>query len=267
MKILKQNILDKLSTNHLDIFIVARIDHWNLIKNNVKELPFATRFIDPATYAGQEFVKSMIELNEKAYGKGMAAPSWTFANFGTIGAGITGGFMINGQPISKFSVVGDAVDPDISHEWTLLTDPDYQGEGLGTITLGLALEVCKHKKYHTFIMQTDNSSNLIYLKNPHTLNILSYGFIHTKKNSMLIKTQIPKNPFKAILQSQRTPTTIDKMVVNEIPSKSDFWVESFNHQLLIQMNDLINNGEKFCIKNWKLDEDKKIYILIGKCNE
>lgn len=264
----KNNILNKLSTSHLDIFIVARKDHWGVLKNNIDHLPFNIKYIDPATYSGQEFIKSMIELNEKAYGKGMAAPPWTFANFGTIGAGVTGGFMINNQPISKFSIVGDLSDSNISHEWTLLSDPAYQGKGLGTITLGLALEVCKHKKYHTFIMQTDNSSNLVYLKNPHQLQILSYGFIHTKKNSMLIKTKIPKDPLKTITTAKSSKKNLEAVTtIHVIPNDDEFWVEANNHQLFIKINNSINDGSMYCVKNWKIDEGKKTYILIGKCNE
>jgi GNAT superfamily N-acetyltransferase len=244
---------------NIKFFVVARKEYWNVIQQNLLNLPFQTNLIDPSTEQGHDFVNSMIELNEAAYGKGMAAPAWTFANFGTIGAGITGGVMIDNVPISKFSVVGDLINPQVSHEWTLLTHPDFQGKGLGKLTLALALQVSAHKSYHTFIMQTDNNSNLIYLQNPHPLQVLAYGFIHTRRNSFLIKTKIPNNPFESFLSSKR-----EKYSVGEITNDGDFWVKSNEHEKLMGINSEINNGATYTIKDWVFNPDGENDILLNK---
>jgi GNAT superfamily N-acetyltransferase len=211
----KQIYTEKLG--NIKFFVVARKEYWNLVQQNLLNIPFQTNLIDPSTEQGHNFVNSMIELNEAAYGKGMAAPAWTFANFGTIGAGITGGVMIDNIPISKFSIVGDLMNPQISHEWTLLTHPDYQGKGLGKLTLALALQVSAHKTHHTFIMQTDNNSNLIYLQNPHPLQIMAYGFIHTRLNSFLIKTKFQTIHSKVSLRKVR-----EIFIVGEITKMETF---------------------------------------------
>lgn len=253
----KQIYTEKLGD--IKFFIVARKEYWSALQQNVLNLPFQSVFIDPSTEEGHEFVNSMIELNETAYGKGMAAPAWTFANFGTIGAGVTGGVMLNNVPISKFSIVGDLVNPNISHEWTLLTHPDFQGKGLGKLTLALALQLSSHKTHHTFIMQTDNNSNLIYLQNPHPLQILAYGFIHTKRNSFLIKTKIPQNAFQSFLANER-----EKFLVGEVRIEGDFWIKSNEHDKLMKINAEINNGATYTIKDWVYNPSGENDILLHK---
>ena len=107
-------LLKKYEKLNLEVFIVVNRAHWDKYKALMEKLPFKTVFIDPSTTEGYDFTYEMIQLNEKAYGAGMAAPDWAFANFGTIGAGLTAGFMIDGIPAAKLCVVGNVSDPTIA---------------------------------------------------------------------------------------------------------------------------------------------------------
>lgn len=250
-------------------FIVANRNYWPIFESFLQGVPFQTRFIDPSKQSGQEFIHKMISLNEKAYGKGMAAPAWTFANFGSIAAGITAGFMSKGHPISKLTLVGTLADPDISHEWTLLVDPEYESKGLGSITYALALQLAQNKKYHTFILQTDNGSANIYLKSPYPLEIQAYGFVHTATNSMLLKTKIPaQNPFEAMLKQKSTIYQYNEfpLAVNAAFTNSNkAWFAADNHSLFLEMNDEIQRGAKYNFIG-KTIKDEKIFLLIEKIN-
>jgi GNAT superfamily N-acetyltransferase len=260
-----KKILEKYKAFHLQGFISANKAGWPMLQENLKDFPFPVNYIDPANYRGWEFTQEMILLNEKAYGKGMAAPAWTFANFGTIGAGITGGFLSSGQPISKFSMVGNVWDPDIAHEWTLLVEPSYQGKNIASLSLAFALQCVKTKKYHTFIAQTHNNSLHVYLKFPYPLQIMAYGFVHTRKNSLLLKVPIPQNPFETILQSEVKKFEWSEFPNVEIhlPSKGIFWLNANNHQLFLDINEKIIMGSAFFLKG-RLERDEKIYLLIER---
>lgn len=259
-------LLKKYKGLNLEVFIVVNRLYWDKYKALMKDFPFETVFIDPTTVEGYDFTYEMIQLNEKAYGAGMAAPDWTFANFGTIGAGLTAGFLIDGIPAAKLCVVGNVSDPKVAHEWTLLVDPKHEGEGLGSLTFALALHLTQDKDYLTFIIQTDNASSNIYLKNIYPLNILSYGFVHTRKNSMLIKTKIPKeNPFQTVLGNN-----IKKYELKDYPIANGnfeelgdcFWVKQNNSKIYRIINEEILNGKKFIIKG-KFQEKDMLYFLIS----
>ncbi|WP_409227141.1 hypothetical protein [Gudongella sp. SC589] len=259
-------LLKKYEDLNLEVFIVVNRLHWDKYKTLMEGFPFKTNFIDPATTEGFDFTYEMVQLNEKAYGAGMAAPDWTFANFGTIGAGLTAGFLIDGIPVAKLCVVGNVSDPKIAHEWTLLVDPAHEGEGLGSLTFALALHLVQDKDYLTFIIQTDNPSSNIYLKNIHPLNILSYGFVHTRKNSMLVKTKIPNNPFETLLGNTTEKFELDEypMAKDELESLGDtFWVQQNNSKIYRMINDEIKNGKKYIIKG-KYLENSVSYFLISE---
>lgn len=260
-------VLKKYEDLNLEVFIVVNRLHWDKYKNLMKDFPFKTVFIDPTTTEGYDFTYEMVKLNEKAYGAGMAAPDWTFANFGTIGAGLTAGFLLDGIPVAKLCVVGNISDPKIAHEWTLLVDPKHEGEGLGSLTFALALHLVQDKDYLTFIIQTDNPSSNIYLKNIHPLNILSYGFVHTCKNSMLIKTKIPKeNPFETVLANGVKKYDLDdyKIAKDNLEDLGDcFWVQQNNSKLYRIMNEEIAKGRNFIIKG-KYHDKNMLYFLIGE---
>lgn len=262
-----ENILDKYTNLDLQIFVVANRHYWPLFESHLKHLPFPRRMVDPAMMSGQEFIREMILLNEKAYGKHMAAPAWTFANFGSIASGISAGFLSKGHPISKLTLVGTLANEKISHEWTLLVDPEFEKMGLGTLTFALALELVRDKDYHTFILQTDNASANIYLKNPYPLCIQAYGFVHTAHNSMFIKTQIPKpNPFE-ILMSQ--PAVSYEYSDFPLADNAQFnhaqcaWFLADNHSLFLEINEEIQKGHAFNFKG-KTIKDGKIFLLIEK---
>ena len=260
-------ILKNYENLNLEVFIVVNKMHWNKYEKLMENFPLNTVFIDPATTEGYDFTYEMIKLNEKAYGAGMAAPDWTFANFGTIGAGLTAGFLIDGIPSAKLSVIGNISDPKIAHEWTLLVDPEHEGKGLGSLTFALALHLTQDKDYLTFIIQTDNTSSNIYLKNIHPLNILAYGFVHTCKNSMLIKTMIPKdNPFKTIMENPLENYKLNdyKIANDNLDDVGDsFWVQQNNSKIYRIINDKIKNGKKFIIKG-KHQDTNKSYLLISE---
>lgn len=260
-------LLKKYENLNLEVFIVVNRLHWDKYKAIMDKFPFKTVFIDPATTEGYDFTYEMVKLNEKAYGVGMAAPDWAFANFGTIGAGLTAGFLIDGMPAAKLCVVGNVSDPKIAHEWTLLVDPKYEGEGLGSLTFALALHLIQDKDYLTFIIQTDNASSNIYMKNIYPLNILSYGFVHTRKNSMLIKTKIPKeNPFEAILANKVEKYELDEYDIakDDLEGLGDcFWVQQNNSKVYRIINDEIKNGKKYIIKG-KYQGKNMSYFLISE---
>lgn len=260
LNIWKKQLIEKLGITDISTFFCLRKEYWNLLEKQIEDLPFKYKLIDPANQQAHQFISQMVKLNEKCYGKGMAAPIWTYANFGTIGAGTTGGFMIDNKLVSKFNVVGDVSNPNISHEWTLLTDPQYQGKGLGCITFALALQVCGFKKEHTFITQTDNPSNLIYLKNPNPLQVLSYGFAHTRKNSLFIKTKIPTNPFVSIVFNKKREYVNTDLAVSKIPYGKKFKIESDNHQLLLKLNSLIQEGGPCYLLDWQ-KVNNEIYLI------
>jgi len=257
--------LKKYNSLDLEVFMVANTAGWPVLKKNLGDLPLPVRFVDPATYRGQEFTREMIALNEKAYGEKMAAPAWTFANFGTIGAGITGGLLSRGTPVSKFSVVGNVFDPHTAHDWTMLVDPEYEGKGLASLTLGLALQAVSDKQYFSFIAQTDNSSINLYMKLPHALHILAYGFVHSKRNSLLLKTEIPKKPFSTVITNPSQTLTLDQFPTanDQLPVQQKFWIASQNHQLWLDLNEHILSGEHYelsaCLK-----VDKQIYLLVTR---
>lgn len=262
-----KELLKRYENLNLEVFIVVNRLYWDKYKKIMKDFPFETIFIDPTTMEGYDFTYEMIQLNEKAYGVGMAAPDWTFANFGTIGAGLTAGFLIDGIPAAKLCVVGNVSDPKVAHEWTLLVDPKYEGEGIGSLTFALALHLTQDKDYLTFIIQTDNPSSNIYLKNIHPLNILTYGFVHTLKNSMLIKTKIPKeNPFETVLGNPIKKYEFDDYEVanGDIEDLGDcFWVKQNNSKVYRIINDKILNGKKYIIKG-KHEEKNMLYFLIAE---
>lgn len=252
LNIWKEKFIKKIGSKNISIFISTRKEKWKKIKELITPIPFPCLYLDPAQESTYPFIYQMEELNEKAYGKKMSAPIWTYSNFGTIGAGITGGFIINNQLVSKFNVVGDVGDSDISHEWTLLTDPEYQGKSVGTATLALAMQVCSHKKYHTFITQTDNPSNIIYLKNTYPLQVLSYGFVHTKLNSLFIKTKIPKNPFEVFINSNKQ---------NKFLNKDKILIEAYDHHSLKEINNKIQNGYSCYLLEWIKNKNNQIHLM------
>jgi GNAT superfamily N-acetyltransferase len=250
---------------NMEAFVVVNKMFQNKYKTLMKNFPFKTRFVDPSTPKGKDFTHEMISLNEKAYGKGMAAPAWTFSNFGTIGAGITAGFLSNNVPISKLSLVGNISDPTIAHEWTLLVDPDFEGKGIGSVTFALALHLAQDKDFLTFIIQTNNASSNIYLKNIYPLNILSYGFVHTCNNSLFIKTKIPKdNPFQTLLDNELPAYKLEdfEIATHDIPLEpKTFWIRDDNHALYQNLNENINHGHKYILKA-KTQKADFIYFLI-----
>jgi|GEM_PF-847533 GNAT superfamily N-acetyltransferase len=260
-------LLKKHENLNLEVFIVVNRLHWDKYKALMEDFPFKTVFIDPSTTEGYDFTYEMVQLNEKAYGAGMAAPDWTFANFGTIGAGLTAGFLIDGIPVAKLCVVGNVSDPKIAHEWTLLVDPAHEGEGLGSLTFALALHLVQDKDYLTFIIQTDNPSSNIYLKNVNPLNILSYGFVHTRKNSMLVKTKIPKEKtFETVLGNPTNKFELDDypMAKDELESLGDtFWIQQNNSKVYRMINEEIKNGKKYIIKG-KHQDNGISYFLISE---
>lgn len=259
-----KELLKKYENLKLEVFIVVNRLYWDKYKALMKDFPFETIFIDPTTTEGYDFTYEMIQLNEKAYGAGMAAPDWTFANFGTIGAGLTAGFLVDGIPAAKLCVVGNVSDPKVAHEWTLLVDPKHEGEGLGSLTFALALHLTQDKEYLTFIIQTDNPSSNIYLKNTNPLNILSYGFVHTRKNSMLIKTKIPNNPFETVLANKAEKYGIDdfKMAKDDLEGLGEsFWVQQNNSKVYRMINDEIAKGKKYIIKGKHQDKDISFFLI------
>lgn len=258
-------LLKKYKPLNLTAFVVANQAGWGQVEKNLADFPFDVKIIDPANYRGQDFTREMIELNEAAYGKGMAAPSWTFANFGTIGAGITGGFFSAGVPVSKFSMVGNVMDPTISHEWTLLVHPDFQGKGLASLTVAMALQTVSHMKYHTFIAQTDNSSINVYLKAPNPLHLLAYGFVHTRRNSLLIKTAIPDTPFLSFMENKPVSLALADfpLVTGGLPAEKIFWVQEGNHQLFLDVNEAILAGATFILKG-RVESEGKVYLLLQR---
>lgn len=260
-------LFKKYESLNLEVFIVVNRLYWDKYKVYMENFPFKTVFIDPTTTEGYDFTYEMIQLNEKAYGVGMAAPDWTFANFGTIGAGLTAGFLIDGIPAAKLCVVGNISDPKVAHEWTLLVDPEHEGEGLGSLTFALALHLTQDKDYLTFIIQTDNPSSNIYLKNIYPLNILSYGFVHTRKNSMLIKTKIPKeNPFESILSNPVKKYELHdyKIAKDNLEDLGEcFWVQQNNSKVYRIINKEIAKGRKFIIKG-KYEDKNIMYFLISE---
>lgn len=260
-------LLKKHENLNLEVFIVVNRLHWDKYKALMEDFPFKTVFIDPSTTEGYDFTYEMVQLNEKAYGAGMAAPDWTFANFGTIGAGLTAGFLIDGIPVAKLCVVGNVSNPKIAHEWTLLVDPAHEGEGLGSLTFALALHLVQDKDYLTFIIQTDNPSSNIYLKNVNPLNILSYGFVHTRKNSMLVKTKIPKEKtFETVLGNPTNKFELDDypMAKDELESLGDtFWIQQNNSKVYRMINEEIKNGKKYIIKG-KHQDNGISYFLISE---
>jgi ribosomal protein S18 acetylase RimI-like enzyme len=249
--------LERYAELNLEVFVVVNHDYHHKYKSIMDEFPFKTKFIDPSTQEGQDFTREMIDLNEKAYG----------ANFGTIGAGITAGFLSNNKPISKLSLVGNISEPNIAHQWTLLVDPDFEGLGIGSISFALALHLAQEKDFLTFIIQTDNLSSNIYLKNIYQLDIMSYGFVHSCENSMLIKTKIPKeNIFKTIVDNKIPNLKFEdfETVTHEIPlTNISFWVREDNHMLLKKLNELINAGHKFVFKG-KCKNDNTAFLLIER---
>ena len=260
-------LLKKYENLNLEVFIVVNRLHWDKYKALMEGFPFKTVFIDPSTTEGYDFTYEMVQLNEKAYGVGMAAPDWAFANFGTIGAGLTAGFLIDGIPVGKLCVVGNVSDPKIAHEWTLLVDPAHEGEGLGSLTFALALHLVQDKDYLTFIIQTDNPSSNIYLKNVNPLNILSYGFVHTRKNSMLVKTKIPKeNTFETVLGNTTEKFELDDypMAKDELEGLGDtFWIQQNNSKVYRMINEEIKKGKKYIIKG-KYQDNGISYFLISE---
>jgi GNAT superfamily N-acetyltransferase len=252
LNIWKEKFIKKIGSKNISIFISTRKEKWEKIKELVRPIPFPCLYLDPTKESTYPFIYKMEELNEKAYGKKMSAPIWTYSNFGTIGAGITGGFIVKDELISKFNVVGDVGDSNISHEWTLLTDPKYQGKNIGTATLALAMQICSHKKYHTFITQTDNPSNIIYLKNIHPLQILAYGFVHTKPNSLFIKTKIPKNPFETFINSKKK---------KQFYNKNKIQIEAYDHHSLKEINNKIQNGSFYYLLDWIKNKNNQIYLI------
>ncbi len=251
----------------LEIYLIVNKAYWDKYEKMVKDLPFKAKFIDPATPQAADFIHEIVVLNEKAYGKGMAAPDWTFANFGTIGAGITAGFLSKGKPVSQLSLIGNISDLTIAHDWTLLVDPEFEGKAMGTLTFCLAVHLAQDKDFLTFIMQTDNSSSNIYLKNPSPLYITAYGFVHTCKNSMLIKTAIPKeNGFETLLKNKIKEYSFQDYpeAKGEIITESNsFWVRHDDDKLYKTLNENIGKEEKYIIKG-KAEKGEYMYFLIEK---
>lgn len=251
----------------LEIYLIVNKLYWDKYKKLMEGLPFPTKFIDPSTKEAADFTREIIVLNEKAYGKGMAAPDWTFANFGTIGAGLTAGFLSKGKPVSQLSLVGNISDPTLAHDWTLLVDPALEGQAIGTLTFALVLHLAQDKEFLTFIMQTDNTSANIYLKNIYPLMITAYGFVHTCQNSMLIKTKIPgKNGFEILLKSKICQYHLEDypLAGGQVPKGSNFfWVKHDNAKLYQSINQGIAQGKTYSIKG-KAQKGKDIYFLIEK---
>jgi len=260
-------LLKKYDGLNIEVFIIVNKAHWDKYKALMENFPYNTIFYDPATTEGFDFIYELIQLNEKAYGAGMAAPDWTFANFGTIGAGLTAGLLIDGIPVSKLCMVGNVSDPTIAHEWTLLVDNSHEAEGLGSLTFALALHLVQDKDYLTFILQTDNSSSNIYLKNIYPLNIMAYGFVHTRKNSLLIKTKIPKeNPFETLLSNtvEQYELADYDIAKDDIESLGNsFWVQQNNSKIYRLINEQIRKGKNYIIKG-KYQNKNSSYFLISE---
>jgi len=259
--------LKKYEEMNLEVYIIVNRLYFDKYKKLTSSLPFNTKFIDPATPEASDFIQKVVELNEKAYGDGMAAPYWAYANFGTIGAGITAGFLVDGTPISQLSLVGSISDEKVAHEWTLLVDPMLEGQAIGTLTFALVLHLCQDKDFLTFIMQTDNSSVNIYLKSTYPLMITSYGFVHTRTNSFMIKTKIPgANGFEDLLDTKVKQYKFEDYPIAEedaIPNSKCFWVHQDNHKLYQAINESISQGQKYSIKA-KEQKEKYMYLLIEK---
>lgn len=251
----------------LEIYLIVNKAYWDKYEKMMQSLPFKTKFVDPATPEAADFIHEIVVLNEKAYGAGMAAPDWTFANFGTIGAGITAGFLSNGKPVSQLSLIGNISDPSIAHEWTLLVDPELEGQAIGTLTYALVLHLAQEKDYITFIMQTDNSSVNIYLKHPYPLLITAYGFVHTRQNSMMMKTKIPKKDgFETLLKGKIKQYSFEDYPEAKavIPSEAGcFWLCHNSHELYQKINEDIAAGSTYSIIG-KTEIGTDMYLLIEK---
>ena len=251
----------------LEIYLIGNKAYWDKYEKMMQALPFKTKFVDPATPEAADFIHEIVVLNEKAYGAGMAAPDWTFANFGTIGAGITAGFLSNGKPVSQLSLIGNISDPAIAHEWTLLVDPELEGQAIGTLTYALVLHLAQEKDYITFIMQTDNSSVNIYLKHPYPLMITAYGFVHTRQNSMMMKTKIPKKDgFETLLKGKIKQYSFEDYPEAKAVIPSDagcFWLCHNSHELYQKINEDIAAGSTYSIIG-KTEIGTDMYLLIEK---
>ena len=260
-------LLKKYEGLNLEVFIIVNKAHWDKYKAFMDGFPYNTVFYDPASTEGFDFIYELVQLNEKAYGAGMAAPDWAFANFGTIGAGLTAGFLVDGVPVSKLCMVGNVSDPTIAHEWTLLVDSSYESVGLGSLTFALALHLVQDKEYLTFILQTDNASSNIYLKNIHPLNIMAYGFVHTRRNSMLLKTKIPKDkPFETLLSSKLERYGLDDFPIakDDLEGLGDsFWVQQNNSKVYRMIGDEIEKGKNYIVKG-KVQDKNVSYFLIAE---
>lgn len=260
-------LLKKYEGLNLEVFIIVNRAHWDKYKALMENFPYNTVFYDPASTEGFDFIYELVQLNEKAYGAGMAAPDWAFANFGTIGAGLTAGFLVDGVPVSKLCMVGNVSDPTIAHEWTLLVDSSYESVGLGSLTFALALHLVQDKEYLTFILQTDNASSNIYLKNIHPLEIMAYGFVHTRRNSMLLKTKIPKEkPFETLLSNKLERYELDDFPVakDDLESLGDhFWVQQNNSKIYRMIGDEIEKGKNYIVKG-KYQDKNIAYFLISQ---
>lgn len=251
----------------LEIYLIVNKAYWGKYQKMMEVLPFPAKLIDPATPEAADFIHEIVVLNEKAYGAGMAAPDWTFANFGTIGAGITAGFLSKGKPVSQLSLIGNISDPSIAHEWTLLVDPDLGGQAIGTLTFALVLHLAQEKDFLTFIMQTDNTSVNIYLKHAYPLEITAYGFVHTRRNSMMMKTLIPKKDgFETLVKGKIKP-----FAFGDFPEAKDliptevkrFWLRHDSHALYQILNEKIGAGEKYAVIG-KAEIGPDMYLLIEK---
>ncbi|MBL7150829.1 hypothetical protein ISS86_02775 [Candidatus Microgenomates bacterium] len=240
------------------------------LSKQVEKLPFKVNFINTADPVNSVFVEQLIALNVKAFGE-MGVPPWVLANFGTIGAGICGGLIWKGKPVSMWDFVGITGQSQAVHDWTLLVDPDLENSGLGTITFAFQLHIAGAiAKYFQFIAQTDNKALNLYLKNIYSLEIKSYGFCHTKPNSMLLVTQIPENAYQAIVQGKAFKPNVSQFFKTETMIKQGDldWqkglvVPANAHQVFLAINEKIVKGEKFKLAGINT-VNKEQHLLIKK---
>ena len=240
------------------------------LSKQVEKLPFKVNFINTADPVNSDFVEQLIALNVKAYGE-MGVPPWVLANFGTIGAGICGGLIWKGKPVSMWDFVGIAGQSQVVHDWTLLVDPALEGNGLGTITFAFQFYIAGAiAKYFQFIVQTDNKALNLYLKNLYPLEIKSYGFCHTKPNSMLLVTRVPKNAYQAIIQGKAFKPMMNKLPKAKTMAEAEnldwqkgLLVPASAHQVFLAINKELVNGEKFKLTGITT-VGKEQYLLIKK---
>lgn len=255
-------------TKGYSLFVLTQKQNLNTLCFD--DIPLPIYFIESKKTSIKKWFKEEInQLNTSVFGpKNLESKPWVDITFGGM-AGVTCGLMDKKKKVISMARFCGHLQPDRVQLWTLMVNPKFLKQGLGTITLACVCALNKWRKSLSLITSIDNPALALYLKlgTDTPLFLIGAGFHHSNSpRAIAIEAKVPQNPF-SLLQNKKQCVGLKSLKANavHIDEIGDFGNDIDGKLLLVKANsknisrlgEKISRGSPFLIVGWYDKEQSK----------